>query len=112
MKNILTITLAVFALGLTGLSAITTSSAGAETVVAKAKTDQQTLTFAIDKMTCAMCPITVRKAMEKVEGVGEVKTDFEAKTATVTFDATIATPEAIAAASTNAGYPAHVAREN
>ena len=112
MKNILTITLAVFSLGLTGLSAITTSSVVAETVVAKAKTDQQTLTFAIDKMTCAGCPITVRKAMEKVSGVEKVKVDFEAKTATVTFDPASATPEAIAAASTNAGYPAHVTSEN
>ena len=112
MKNILTITLAVFALGLTGLSAITTSSAATETAVENAKTDQRTLNFAVDKMTCAMCPITVRKAMEKVSGVEKVKVDFEAKTATVTFDPASATPEAIAAASTNAGYPAHVTSEN
>ncbi len=112
MKNILTITLAVFTLSLTGLSAVTTSSAASESVVAEAKTDQQTRSFAIEKMTCATCPITVRKAMEKVDGVEEVKVDFEAKIATVTFDPSLATPEAIAAASTNAGYPAHVTREN
>lgn len=112
MKQTLTIVAAVFALALTGLSAIITSSAVAETAVAKAKMDQQTLTFVIEKMTCAMCPITVRKAMEKVSGVEEVKVDYKAKTATVIFDPSHARPEAIAAASTNAGYPAQVIEVN
>ena len=35
-----------------------------------------------------------------------VEVDFESKTANVTFDPTVATMEQIAAASTNAGYPA------
>lgn len=112
MKHILTITLAFFTLSLTGLSTMMASSAVAESVVAEAKTDQETRTFAIDNMTCATCPITVRKAMKKVVGVEKVKVDFDAKIATVTFDPSRATPEAIAAASTNAGYPAHVTREN
>jgi mercuric ion binding protein len=38
--------------------------------------------------------------------VQSVEIDFDAKTATVIFDPTVAAPEAIAAASTNAGYPA------
>ena len=57
-------------------------------------------------MTCALCPITVRKAMERVEGVRSVEVDFEAKTASVAFDATATSAAEIAAASTNAGYPA------
>jgi len=67
-------------------------------------------TFAVDNMTCALCPVTVRAAMQRVEGVRSVTVDFDAKTATVTFDPALATPEAIAAASTNAGYPARPAR--
>ncbi|RLA57847.1 MAG: heavy metal transporter [Gammaproteobacteria bacterium] len=67
---------------------------------------EQTVTFAVEKMTCAVCPITVRKAIEKVEGVKSVSMNFSAKTTTVVFDPAIATPEQIGAASTNAGYPA------
>jgi mercuric ion binding protein len=57
-------------------------------------------------MTCALCPVTVKRAMEGVEGVRSVEIDFEAQTAAVVFDPSITTEEAIAAASTNAGYPA------
>lgn len=69
-------------------------------------TETATATFVIENMTCALCPITVRKAMEGVEGVRSVEVDFEAKTATVVFDPSAASPADIAAASTNAGYPA------
>lgn len=66
----------------------------------------QTQIFAIEKMTCAMCPITVKKAMSKIEGVKTVVMDFDAKIATAIFDPTVTTASEIAAASTNAGYPA------
>lgn len=68
--------------------------------------ETRTVTFTIENMTCAACPITVRNAMEKVEGVVSVDVNFEAKTATVVFDPSVTSVEAIAAASTNAGYPA------
>lgn len=66
----------------------------------------RTASFAVDNMTCATCPITVRTAMSRVDGVRSVEVDFDAKRATVIYDAARATPEAIAAASANAGYPA------
>lgn len=66
----------------------------------------RTATFAVENMTCALCPVTVKKAMEGVKGVKSVRIDFDAKTATVVFDPSKATIAAIAAASTNAGYPA------
>lgn len=62
--------------------------------------------FAVAKMTCATCPITVKKAMSAVHGVQSVKVDFESKTATVEFDPKVTNTAAIALASTNAGYPA------
>lgn len=77
---------------------------------AAATAQQQQTTFAIGNMTCATCPITVRKAMEGVAGVSAVSVDFAAKTARATYDPRRATPAAIAAASTNAGYPAHALR--
>ncbi|HNP51286.1 MAG TPA: cation transporter [Nitrosomonas nitrosa] len=67
---------------------------------------EQTVTFAIEKMTCAACPITVRKAMESVDGVKSFSMDFKAKTATVIFDSAVTNAQQIGAASTNAGYPA------
>ncbi len=66
----------------------------------------QSITFTVENMFCALCPVTVRKAMAGVEGVRSVEIDFEAKSALVTFDPATTTATAIAAASTDAGYPA------
>jgi mercuric ion binding protein len=75
---------------------------------AQTQVQVQTDSFVIDNMTCATCPITVRTAMSRVTGVRSVEVDFDTKRATVSYDPTRATPEAIAAASTNAGYPARL----
>jgi mercuric ion binding protein len=74
---------------------------------AQSEAATQTTVFAVENMYCELCPLTVKTAMERVPGVTSVVVDFEAKTATVTFDPATATIEAIAAASTNVGYPAH-----
>ncbi len=71
----------------------------------------RTASFAVDNMTCATCPITVRTAMSRVDGVRSVAVDFASKRATVSYDAARATPDAIAAASTDAGYPARLVSE-
>lgn len=68
----------------------------------------QTATLKIENMTCALCPVTVKKAMEGVEGVKSVAIDFDAKTATVIFDPSVTAADTIAAASTDIGYPASV----
>lgn len=96
--------------GLSGLAAIgmgPTPLAGS--AVAQAAEAAQTMVFTVENMTCALCPVTVRKAMEQVTGVKSVTVDFDAKTATVVFDPAQATPEAIAKASADAGYPAQPA---
>ena len=69
-----------------------------------------TVTFNVAKMTCATCPITVRKAMQRVEGVKDVKVSYDDKTASVTFDRTVTTATDIGQASTDVGFPA-VAQE-
>ena len=69
---------------------------------------EETVSFSVEKMTCASCPIAVRKAMQRVEGVKEVKVDFDSKTAVVTFDTGMTTAAAIGAASANVGFPATV----
>lgn len=68
---------------------------------------ERTVTFAVDNMTCASCPYIVKSSMTAIPGVAKVAVSFEAKTATVTFDDAKTNPDTIAAASMNAGYPAH-----
>jgi mercuric ion binding protein len=72
---------------------------------------ERTVTFAVDNMTCASCPYIVKSSMSQVPGVAKVVVSFEAKTATVTFDDAKTTPDVIAAASKNAGYPAHLRQQ-
>ena len=55
-------------------------------------------------MTCKFCPITIRKALEKLPGVVEVKSEFKTKTATVTFDPAKINIETLIKTTANAGY--------
>ena len=71
---------------------------------------ERTTTFAVENMTCALCPFTVEKAMRGVDGVKEVTVDFESKTVTVVFEDSKTNTGVIAEASFNAGYPASVAK--
>ncbi|MDE2379860.1 cation transporter [Bradyrhizobium sp.] len=72
---------------------------------------ERTVTFAVDNMTCASCPYIVKSSMEGVPGVAKVAVSFRAKTATVTFDEAKTNAAMIAAASMNAGYPAHPVKQ-
>jgi len=72
-----------------------------------AAAQDRTVTFAVEKMTCALCPITVSRAMKRVEGVVEVSVDYDKKRATVRYDDAITTWEEIAAASAGFGFPAN-----
>jgi len=70
----------------------------------------ETKTVALDVpgMTCKFCPITIRKALKKVPGVIDAKSDYETKTATVTFDPDMTSVEALTKATANSGYPSAV----
>jgi periplasmic mercuric ion binding protein len=70
----------------------------------------RTAVLDVRNMDCALCPITVRKALEKVPGVDSARIDFERKTATVRFDADKTSAAALIKATTDAGYPS-TARE-
>lgn len=107
MNRILIITAAAIGLAVVGmLTAGGLPPSFALSGAAQVATNEQREVFAIENMTCALCPVTVKKAMEGVAGVKSVAIDFEAKIATVAFDPARATIASIAAASTNAGYPA------
>jgi periplasmic mercuric ion binding protein len=68
----------------------------------------QTVTLDVQNMTCAVCPITVKKALERVAGVTDAKVDFDKKTASVSFDPDKANLAALTKATTDAGYPSSV----
>lgn len=68
----------------------------------------ETLTLNVQNMTCAACPITVKKALEQVPGVSDVKIDFEHKTATVLLDTDKAKVSMLTKATTDAGFPSTV----
>ena len=68
----------------------------------------QTVTLDVQNMFCAVCPITVKKALERVPGVTDAKVDFDKKTASVSFDPDKANPAALTKATADAGYPSSV----
>ena len=68
----------------------------------------QTVTLAVPGMTCAACPITVKKAISKVEGVSKVDVGFEKREAVVTFDNAKTSVPKLTKATEDAGYPSTV----
>lgn len=68
----------------------------------------ETAVLDVQNMTCELCPITVKKSLEKVPGVSQARIDFAKKTATVTFDADKTNATALVKATTDAGYPSTV----
>ena len=85
-------------------------SAFAASSVAMAAT--QTIKLDVPGMTCSSCPITVKKALMKVDGVQQVKTNFEKREAVVTFDNAKTSAAKLGIASSDAGYPVTVKAAN
>jgi len=70
----------------------------------------RTVTLAVPGMTCAACPITVKHAISKVDGVAKVDVKFDQREAVVTFDDAKASVQKLTQATENAGYPSTVKR--
>lgn len=68
----------------------------------------QTVTLSVPGMTCAACPITIKKALTRVDGVQEVEVSYEKREAVVRFDDTRTSAEALTQATGNAGYPSSI----
>ncbi len=96
-----TLLLAVLTLAPLGIGAVSP-------VLAAEAAATKTVTLAVENMSCAACPITVRKSLEKVPGVAKAKVDFDTKTATVTFDPAKTNVEALTRATTESGYPSRL----
>ena len=74
-------------------------------LVASAWASPQTVTLNVSGMTCPACPITVKKALEKVAGVSKVEVRFEKKQVLVTFDDAKTNTDTLVKATTDAGFP-------
>ena len=68
----------------------------------------KTVTLSVPGMTCAACPITVKKALTQVEGVTKTEVSFEKREAIVTFDDAKTNSEALTKATEDAGYPSTI----
>lgn len=66
------------------------------------------VTLDVSGMTCITCPVTVKKALSRVDGVTSVEVDFKDQQATVRFDDTQTTVDALTRAITEAGFASTV----
>lgn len=71
---------------------------------------ERTVTLAVDGMTCALCAPTVKRSLERVQGVTQVRVDADKEIAVVTFDDAKTDIPALTKATTGAGYPSRLAR--
>ncbi len=69
---------------------------------------QLTATLSIPGMSCATCPITVKKALTKLGGVVDVKSNLGGRETTVVYDDTQVSLEALTRATKDAGFPSTV----
>jgi periplasmic mercuric ion binding protein len=68
----------------------------------------QTIILSVPDMSCATCPIIVKKSLTKVDGVIKAVVSLEKQSATVTFDNVRTNARILTEATSNAGYPSSV----
>ena len=73
---------------------------------------EEIVELSLPSMNCAVCPITVKKALEKVQGVHFVEVSYKTKLALVKFENTVTSSEALILATTDAGFPSALKLES
>ena len=68
----------------------------------------RTVVLAVPGMTCPVCPITVKKALERVPGVQRISVNYRRKQVRVTYDDARTNVAALEKATADAGYPSSV----
>ena len=79
-------------------------------LAAPSSAETKTVALDVPSMYCEACPITVKKALTKVEGVSQVDVTLEKREAVVTFDDARADTQKLTKATEDAGYPSSVKR--
>lgn len=87
-----------------GVLAAPSAAAAAALPAAKA-----TLSLEVSGMHCAVCPITVQKALQAVPGVEKATVTLKPPRAVVVYDPSRVKPEQLTQATADAGYPSKVA---
>jgi mercuric ion binding protein len=70
----------------------------------------QTTTLKVPGMTCPTCPITVKKALQRVPGVSKIDVNYEQKEMAVTFDDAKTSDAAIMKATSDIGFPSQLSK--
>lgn len=86
------------------LSTLALALAGAATAL-PAQAANQVVVLDIPGMHCAACPITIKHALSKVDGVKKTNIDLDGKEAWVTYDTERTNVAALTRATAEAGYP-------
>jgi mercuric ion binding protein len=69
-----------------------------------------TVILEVPGMTCPTCPITIKKALLKEQGVSGVAVRYEEKELVVSFDNAKTTPAKIMQSTASVGFPSQVAK--
>ena len=69
---------------------------------------EQTVKLSVPGMTCESCPYIIKEAISAIKGVTIVEANLEDLSATVTFEDTIASIDAIRQATKDVGYESSV----
>lgn len=70
----------------------------------------RSITLKVPGMTCPTCPITVKKALLKDQGVKAVTVHYEKQQLVVVFDDAKITPAAIMKSTAAVGFPSQLAK--
>ena len=70
----------------------------------------QTSTLKVPGMTCPTCPITVKKALQKVNGVSRIDVNYAQKKVLVTFDDAKTSEAALIKATADVGFPSQAVK--
>lgn len=107
------LSVAAVAVTVTIISVVVTRGQQKDVVATQATaTRTEVATLTIPEMFCPGCEVGVKIAANKIDGVKEVRTDSDKRTAEVIFDPTKTTPQAVASAITKGtGFKTEVARQ-
>ncbi|MHB1023106.1 MAG: mercury resistance system periplasmic binding protein MerP [Acidobacteriaceae bacterium] len=65
----------------------------------------ETTTLKVSGMTCSACPITVKKALQRVPGVSKIDVNYPQREVVVTFDDAKTNQAALVKATSDVGFP-------
>ena len=69
---------------------------------------EQSVILSIPGMNCPVCPITIKKSLQQVDGVKSVNVSYEGKTALISYDDKHTDIKSLLKATENVGYPSYL----